>query len=233
MAFDFLKKVGLMKDLPEENTTEKKIVEKNPAKKEVTTSIKTSPIMSSVSSTNTVGGVPRQEIYDYFKKVFVENNIPGPDYQEFKNALEDMKNEPLDEATKVKNLFKAFKSMGLTPQKLISTANEYKKLFAAKLKQFDGELAAEFENEVGAREKQVQSLLDENKKIDDEMRKLNEKKLANEAKSRTLNEEIQKNTAELNSNKNDWHATYDDIIKEIDGHIGLFNTHLVEKTPTV
>src|ERR1035437_1838833 len=74
----------------------------------------------------TDNGVSQPEIVDYFNKVFVENNIPGPDYQEFKNALEKMKSQPLDEATKIKTLWISFEAWGLTPQKLIDTAGHYK-----------------------------------------------------------------------------------------------------------
>jgi SMC interacting uncharacterized protein involved in chromosome segregation len=118
--------------------------------------------------------------------------------------------------------------MGLTPQKLISTAGEYKKLFASKLKQFDGELQHAFDEQVGSKQKQVDDLALKNKQIDEDMRKLNEGKLANEKKIQQLGEEIQKNTGDLNTSKNDWHATYDDIIKEIDGHIDLIQKHLIE-----
>lgn len=175
-----------------------------------------------------VSGVRKKEIDDYFKKVFEENNIPGPDYQEFKNALEEMKTTPLDEATKIKTLFLSFKAMGLTPQKLISTAGEYKKLFANKLKQFDGELAHAMHEQVGTKQTQIDNLLLKNKQIDEDMRKLNEGKLANEATIKTLGEEIQKSTGDLNTSKTDWHATYADIIKEIDAHVDLIQKHLID-----
>lgn len=184
-----------------------------------------------IPTSNAVTGVLKQEIVDYFKKVFVENNIPGPDYQEFKNALEAMKSQPMDEATKIKTIWISFQTMGLTAQKLIDTAGQYKKLFAGKLAQFDGELQTTFDEQVTAKQKESDAILDENKKIDDDMRKLNEKKLANEAKAKELGVEIQKSTSELNQHKNDWHAVYDDLVKDIDADIDLINRHLVDTTP--
>src|SRR5690242_16707817 len=74
------------------------------------------------SSTGTpVAGVRKQEIVEYFEKVFAENNIPGPDYFEFRKALDKMKNVAQDEATKIKTVFIGFEAMGLTAQKLIDT----------------------------------------------------------------------------------------------------------------
>jgi flagellar capping protein FliD len=115
----------------------------------------------------------------------------------------------------------------MTPQKLIETAGVYKKLFASKLAQFDGELQGAFDEQVGKKQKQVEDLFAKNKQIDDDMRKLNEAKLKNEADAKLLGEEIQKNTADLTSSKTDWHSTYDDLIKEIDGHIELITKHLI------
>src|SRR3990172_1923777 len=131
----------------DENTTSKPELKKTPVTP--VTGIKNStPTEFSESfnkSETPISGVRKQEIVDYFKKVFEENNIPGPDYQEFANALEEMKSKPMDEATKIKTLFLSFKAMKLTPQKLIETANQYKVLFKGKLTQFDNELTLAFQ----------------------------------------------------------------------------------------
>lgn len=213
------------KDKPENKVVETKTEET--AKPRVTATpgtIKTTPSefanFAPVNTVSEIHGVRKQEIVDYFNKIFVENNIQGPDYQEFKNVLnsDEMKEMAMDEASKIKNAFIAFKAMGVTPQKLVETANFYKKLFSDKLNQFDGELQKTLDEQVGSKEKQVDSLMEANKKIDAEMRKLNEAKIANEATIKSLGDEIQKNGAELTTTKNDWHATYNDIIKEIDGY---------------
>jgi translation initiation factor 2B subunit (eIF-2B alpha/beta/delta family) len=174
-------------------------------------------------------GVSQPEIVDYFKKVFTENNIPGPDYQEFKNALEEMKSQPLDEATKIKTVWISFKAMGLTPQKLIDTAGQYKTLFATKLSQFDGELQRAVNEHVDIKQKEVETLIAKNKQIDEDMKKLNAQSLANADAVKVLNDEIQKNASELSNKKNNWHKVYDDFIKEIDGHVELINKYLLEK----
>ena len=174
-------------------------------------------------------GVSKPEIVDYFKKVFTENNFPGPDYQEFKNALEDMKSQPLDEAAKIKTVWISFKAMGLTPQKLIDTAEQYKTIFATKLTQFDSELQRAVVEHVDNKQKDVENLIAKNKQLDDDMKKLNEQILANQDAIKSLKDEIQKNGTDLSAKKNDWHKVYQDFISEIDGHIELINKYLLEK----
>ena len=219
--------MGLFWNKPEEEV-------KQPVKATVKapSSIKSTEFVNSIETSHintTVPGVRKQEIVDYFGKVFSDNNIPGPDYQEFSIALGKMKNVAQDEATKIKTIFIGFEAMGLTPAKLIETANVYKKLYADKLAQFDAELNAAFNSSVGTKETTVNELAEKNKKIDDDMRKLNDMKLANEQTAKALIEEIQQNTSDLNIKKNDWHATYDDVIKEIDANVELINTHLVNQ----
>jgi len=188
-----------------------------------------SDFSSQFNGTSSVAGVKKQEIVEYFEKIFEENNIPGPDYFEFRKALLKMKNVAQDDATKIKTVFIGFEAMGLTPQKLIETTGVYKKLFAGKLTQFNGELENAFKEQIGKKQTQVDELSKANIKIDEEMRKLNEQKIANQKTAENLNAEIQKNTSELSTSKNDFHATYDDLIKEIDGHVDLFTKHLLNQ----
>lgn len=208
---------------------------KDAAKPDIKTTLLDSKIPGSIHSseftqtTQTDGGVSQPEIVEYFTKVFTENNIPGPDYQEFKNALEEMKSQPLDEATKIKTVWISFKAMGLTPQKLIDTAGQYKSLFATKLTQFDAELQKAVSEHVDGKQKEVESLLAKNKQIDEDMKKLNTQSLANTESVKLLNDEIQKNGSDLSTKKNNWHKVYNDFIKEIDGHVELINKYLLDK----
>jgi len=210
---------------------EEKVEEKKSTTSTLPSSIKTSESgefkNNFSAAATTTGGVRKQEIVDYFKKVFAENNIPGPDYQEFTMALEDAKSDPMDEATKIKTIYRSFKAMGLTPQRLVETANVYKKLFADKLAAFDTAHQSAFNDQVGSKQKQVDDLIQQNKSIDEEMRKLNDKKIANEKSAKLIGDEIQASTSELNTSKNDWHITYEEVIKEIDDHVALINKHLI------
>ncbi len=232
--------MGFLKNLwqnPEENKNTNPVSEKS-------TSTSKSSTPKSLQSTNfdqnqfganftpsetpaPIAGEQKKEIIAYFKKVFEENNIPGADYQEFSVALEKMKALPMDEQTKFKTLFMSFESMGLTPEKLIETAEFYKTLFSNKLGQFDKEHEQAFNREVGLRQNQVQELTQKNTDIDVEMRKLNDQKIANEQSVKTINEAIQKSSTMLTNSKNDWHATHAEIVAVIDHNIELVKKHLI------
>jgi hypothetical protein len=221
-----LGKLGLWKDPNEDKPvvkpeTKKQSVAQSPG------SIQTSTGLDFVSETPTgVSGVKKQEIVDYFKKVLEDNNIAGPDYQEFAIALDEMKSQPMDEGTKVKTIFMSFKAMKVTPAKLIETANQYKTLFKQKLDAFDAELAGSFNEHVETKKAEANALITKNTEIDAQMKILNEQRLANEEKFKNLNIEAQNNAAELTTSKNDWHTTYGELVGEIDKHIDLISKHL-------
>ncbi len=172
-------------------------------------------------------GIRNEEIAAYFKKVMEENNFPGPDYCEFINALEGMKNLPMDEATKVKTIFLSFKTMGMTPQKLIETAEKYKALYDQKMKAFDKEVEASYNNEIVSRQKQVETLAGINVSIDAEMKKLNDQKIANDEAVKKLNDEAASMSTNIKTRHSNFKETYVSIVAEIDNNIATINKHLL------
>ena len=174
-------------------------------------------------------GTRKQEVVDFLFKVRVENNLQGPDYHELALALEDMKADTPDEKDRIVNAFKVFKTMGLTPEKLIETANHYKKLYAQKREGFESSVNKELQVAVGDREGQKEQLSTRNLKIDEEIKILTAEKMKNEEKIKTLNDEIQSNSQRITERKADFIATYDDVVGEIDRNISLINQHLIKK----
>ena len=194
-----------------------------------TTSFNAKPIPEYVQPKTPVQGSRKQEVVDFLFKVRVENNLQGPDYHELALALEDMKADTPDEKERIVNAFKVFKTMGLTPEKLIETANHYKKLYAQKREGFESTVNKELQVAVGDREGHKEQLSARNEKIDAEIKALNEEKLKNEEKIKTLDSEIQANSQRINERKDEFIATYDDVVVEIERNINLINQHLIKK----
>lgn len=218
---------------PNQDNTKEKVT---PSKKVVQTpsTIKTSEFSkqsfnTSLTTNNNVpvGGVKKQEILDYFQKVFSENNFPGPDYQEFVTALEKMKSQALPEDQKFKNSFMVFETMGLTANKLIETANKYKELFKGKFEGFNEHIKVIFEEKVTAKEKEVEGINTRNLQIDEQMRQLNDQKNDNLKQMSTLKTEIQTNTSDINTQRNDFAVTYNEVVSEIDSNIDKINKYLI------
>jgi hypothetical protein len=181
---------------------------------------------TSLPNNSEVTAGKKNEYLKYFRDVMIKNNIPGPDYEEFVMALDKMKSQPMDEASKFKNVFITLESMGLTVPKLIEAAGFYKECFAKSKAQFDNDLLAHQNNEIVTRENKVKDLTAANAKIDAQMTELNKQKLANEATIGTINEEKQKMSSMLSSQSADFNAAYKDSVDEIDHNVELINKYL-------
>ncbi len=69
-----------------------------------------------------------QKIFDQLTKAIVDANLPGEDYIEFMEALQAMKNIPLEENIKIQTVFATLASKGLTKQKVLESADYYLKI---------------------------------------------------------------------------------------------------------
>lgn len=112
-----IKNLFIEKD--EEATVKPPAVKQNGNQPPIITSIPTPTVASSVSvqSTTDYGA----HILELLKK----NNIPGPDYFEFRSALDTMAGQPLTDQQKYLSVFSGFSAMGVTAAKLAETAQFY------------------------------------------------------------------------------------------------------------
>ncbi|MBK8515670.1 MAG: hypothetical protein IPL55_05080 [Saprospiraceae bacterium] len=77
------------------------------------------------TSSSSVDGKPDQKFVDLLLKAIESNNIEGFDYLEYKNSLKSISNVIPDESMRFKSAFEMARTMGLTKQKLIDSANHY------------------------------------------------------------------------------------------------------------
>jgi hypothetical protein len=69
-----------------------------------------------------------EKIVDKLIQAIEENNQPGFDYLEYRQALKSLASLPMDEATKFQSAFATASTMGLTLEKLLSSIDFYKKV---------------------------------------------------------------------------------------------------------
>jgi signal transduction histidine kinase len=116
--------------------------------------------------------------------------------------------------------------MGVTKDKLIETANHYKKLFAEKKIAFDDSVNKELQTGVGSMQSEVESLKQKNVNIDQQIQDLIKEKAKNEERVLALSNDINNRSLTLNAKKNDFDVTYQSIVAEIDHNVLLINQHL-------
>lgn len=99
-----------------------------------------------------------QKFYDALMEAIKAHNIEGFDYLEFKNSLKALESLPLDEPTKFKSAFATASTMGLTQEKLLSSAQYYLSILDAEKNKFRGELEKHVNEQLHARENEVKNM---------------------------------------------------------------------------
>lgn len=92
------------------------------------------PIIDNLNNTN-LGSSINNNSKEYFKKLMEELNIPGPDYFEFKKAVEALDSLPEDVA--FNSVYSSFNVLGVTKEKLISAIEQYIKKIEGDKANFD------------------------------------------------------------------------------------------------
>jgi hypothetical protein len=94
----------------------------------------------------------------YFDNLFDKANFPGPDYYEFYKTMETLEAHIPDEKTRVSATFASLAIQGLTKQKLLDTAAQYKVIIEQDHANFENALSTKLKTELGDRKNQLQSL---------------------------------------------------------------------------
>lgn len=96
----------------------------------------------------TVNGVPDDKFVKMLENVITENNIPGLDYFEFKQAVDNMKSLPIDEATKFVTVYSILLGQGCSKETLLGSIDKYVGLINNEHETFKVEMAESFKDRV-------------------------------------------------------------------------------------
>ncbi len=132
-----------------------------------------------------VDGKPDQKFIDLLLKAIEANNIEGFDYLEYKNSLLSIATVIPDEGMRYKSAFEMAKTMGLTKEKLIQSAEQYINVLKTEDKKFKEAL----ENQ---KSKQIQGKADQLASVE---KSISEKQLQIEK----LNKEIENAKSQLDT----------------------------------
>ncbi len=198
-----------------EGTVEKKVEEKKIEEK------KTEPIIfankeQSVSIHNISSkGEFNQNIFNSLTKAISDANLPGEDYLEFVDALQAMKDIPLDETIKMQTVLATLSSRGLTVQKIIETADYYLKVLERERDKFKEATAQQTQGKVDNRQNQIKSLEEENQKKTEQIKTLTEEIGNNNQQMALIKKEIEEADIKIKSTENNFNVTYEFVSNQI------------------
>jgi hypothetical protein len=111
-------------------------------------------MQTSTPVTNNTAPVSTGKFQQHFDQLFMEANIPGPDYFEFSKMVAVMSAIPDEEARYVA-AYAGLSVQGLNKQKLLSTAHEYIRLLEADATAFRSTIDLAVQEKIQARQAEV------------------------------------------------------------------------------
>ena len=169
---------------------------------------------------------PQKKFTSILLKAMESNNLEGIDYLEFKESLQSLKKVIEDEPTRFKSSFAVLSNSGVTKQKLVDSSDHYIKVLQKEKSKFESTFKAQQTKKVNAREKQIKDLKEGILK-----RKQTLQKLINEieAMEKSLGEakvEINQVASKVQLTKDQFMASYQMIIKQIQSDSDKINKYL-------
>jgi hypothetical protein len=191
------------KETPEKNKSNKKIV----------------PTIYVNAQTSFANPVNTTEYNSLLEDVLNKRDQPGPDFLEFYKALKSFEDQPLQPQQKYVLAFSALSTMGLTKDKIVSTAAIYTKALDNEKIEFDKSLDQYDKNEIQAKQTEYQKLSDENVKLTKQIQD-------NMAAMSTLSLDVNTNKQNYNNKQLAFNAAIDKEKTTIAGIVTNIQTYI-------
>lgn len=209
--FKNLKSLFVVSD---EETTEEKTVTENkektetPVNKTTTTPVENKNVVA--SSNGTVDNAILEKLF----KAIEDNNQPGLDYLEFRQALKSLANLPMDEATKFQSAYATASTMGITLPKLIESINFYKKVLQIEEDNFKKAMAQQSTINIDGKIKEKENLALSIKQKSEQIQALTEQIRQNQSQIEELTKFIEGTQQKINETSKNFETTLHSIVSQ-------------------
>jgi len=147
---------------------------------------------------------------EHFANVLAKNNLPGPDYFEFREALRSLGTLGLGEDQQYQAAWASFKALGGAPDvaQLAGTANQYLAILGKDREAFGQSVEAAIAERVGGLQREQQQLQADSENLARQLAEIQQKLAANQARLAAIGGEVTEQSGKLNQNRQNYEATY-------------------------
>lgn len=156
---------------------------------------------------------------DFLTTALAKNNLPGFDYLEFKQSLGALADLSMDEETAIKSAFATAATLGLTKEKLIKTAEHYKKILNTEKSQFDAALQKQIQQKVASKQTEVQKLKSQVEDYKKKIKQLEEKILSSQRIIDSADETIRAAKEKIEGTRDNFETALQSINNQINKDI--------------
>jgi chromosome segregation ATPase len=162
----------------------------------------------------------------HFEKLFDQTNLPGPDYYEFMKMMETLEVHIKDEKARMSATYASLTIQGLTKEKLVQTANQYKEVISKDKAQFEKIANDKSEKEIGQKRKDFAGLEETIKRHSEMIQKLTQEISDSQIAMGKLKATITEEESKLSKNKQGYLLACEAMMKKISDDITNIQTTL-------
>jgi len=171
-------------------------------------------------STTVIQGVADNKFIEALEKVIEQNNQPGQDYFEFKQAIENMSSMAgMDDRTKFQTVYTVLSLQGCKKDLLLSSLDKYVQIIQLEKTNFDAEMQSEYNAKVQSKLNEAESYKKELESLTKRLSELNTSIL-------TLSQEAQTEEMTIRAAESNFKASADVIINEMLADKQKINTYI-------
>ena len=187
-------------------------------------SANTTPSVSSPMSS--AGGQVNDKFFDVLAKAMEAANQDGFDYFEFKQALANLKNVPMDDATRFKSAFAMSQAMGVTADKLVTSANYYLDVLKNEQTKFVQAAANQRQSQVGNKQTQADNLEAMMRQKAEQIKQLTAEIEQHRKEVETIKTDISQATVKVEQTARDFEVTYQLLVGQIQADVSSMKSYL-------
>lgn len=153
---------------------------------------------------------------EFLTHALEKNNLPGFDYLEFKLSLGRLAQMEIPEDTAYKSAFATASTVGLTKDKLVSTAQHYKEVLVKEKEQFDLALNNQLQKRVNSKRQEVEKLKSQIEAWRQQIEKLESQITRSQATIDDADNNISAEMKKIQHTKDSFEHTHQSILNQID-----------------
>ncbi|MCR5887670.1 hypothetical protein LRS06_07735 [Hymenobacter sp. J193] len=165
---------------------------------------------------------------EHFANVLAKNNLPGPDYFEFREALRGLAGLELSESKQFQAAWASFKALGGSTDvaQLTNTANQYLTVLSQDREAFGKSVETAIAERVGGLQNEQQKLQGENEALARQLTEIQQRIAANAERLTAIGGEITEQSGKLQQNRQNYEATYSQFTQQIRDDLAKITQHL-------
>ena len=206
---------------------------RNEVKSNTTAAATSSPSANTIPSVSTLstpmssgGGQVSDKFFEVLAKAMEAANQDGFDYFEFKQALANLKNVPMDDATRFKSAFAMSQAMGVTADKLLNSAAHYLDVLKNEQNKFVKAAENQRQAQVGNKQAQADNLEAVMRQKAEQIKQLTAEIAQHGKEVETIKSDISQAVVKVEQTSRDFEATYQLLVGQIQGDINSMKNYL-------